>query len=104
MLRELRVRNFAIIENASVEFSEGLNILSGETGAGKSIIIGALGIALGQRAYTEMIMTGHDTAAVEAFFEVPDHPLLKEMGIDPSGGIVIRRTVSRTGKTDSRNR
>jgi DNA repair protein RecN (Recombination protein N) len=99
MLKELRVKNYAIIEELSVEFEPGLNVLTGETGAGKSIIIGALGIALGQRAYTEMIKTGADEAVVEAFFDIERHPYLKEMGIDGSGGIIIRRVVSKSSKT-----
>jgi DNA repair protein RecN (Recombination protein N) len=99
MLKELRVKNYAIIDELSLEFEPGLNVLTGETGAGKSIIIGALGVALGQRAYTEMIKTGAPEAVVEAFFDIGDHPLLGEMGIDGSEGIVIRRVVSRAGKT-----
>ncbi len=99
MLKELRVKNFAIIDELSVEFEPGLNVLTGETGAGKSIIIGALGIALGQRAYTEMIKTGAEEAVVEAFFDIEHHPYLEEMGIDDSGGIIIRRVVSRASKT-----
>ncbi len=99
MLRELKVSNYAIIDEAQVGFEDGLNVLSGETGAGKSIIIGALGIALGQRAYTEMIRTGAKEAAVEAFFDVRDHPLLGQMGIESSDGIIIRRVVSASGKT-----
>jgi DNA repair protein RecN (Recombination protein N) len=99
MLKELRVKNFAIIDELSVDFGPGLNVLTGETGAGKSIIIGALGIALGQRAYTEMIKTGADEAVVEAFFDIERHPYLEELGIDGSDGIIIRRVVSRSSKT-----
>jgi DNA repair protein RecN (Recombination protein N) len=99
MLKELRVKNYAIIDELSLEFEPGLNVLTGETGAGKSIIIGALGVALGQRAYTEMIKTGAPEAVVEAFFDIGNHPLLGEMGIDGSEGIVIRRVVSKAGKT-----
>lgn len=99
MLKELRVKNYAIIDDLSVDFEPGLNVLTGETGAGKSIIIGALGIALGQRAYTEMIKTGTEEAVVEAFFDIENHPALEDMGIDGAGGIIIRRVVSRTGKT-----
>ncbi len=99
MLKELHVKNFAIINELRVNFEPGLNVLTGETGAGKSIIIGALGIVLGQRAYTEMIKTGAKEATVEAFFDVEDHPALNEMGINSSGGIIIRRVVSSSGKT-----
>jgi DNA repair protein RecN (Recombination protein N) len=98
MLKELRVKNFAIIDELSLTFGPGLNILTGETGAGKSIIIGALGITLGQRAYTEMIKTGSKEALVEAYFEMPRHPLLDRLGIDSSGGVIIRRNISAAGK------
>ncbi len=99
MLKELRVRHFAIIDRLDIQFAPGLNILTGETGAGKSIIIGALGTVLGQRAYTEMIMTGHEQATVEAFFDIRDHPVTEELGIDTSEGILLRRTISKAGKT-----
>ena len=99
MLKELRVRHFAIIDNLDVRFGQGLSILTGETGAGKSIIIGALGTVLGARAYTEMIMTGSDQATVEAFFDIKDHPVTRELGIDTSEGILLRRSISRAGKT-----
>jgi len=99
MLKELRVKNYAIIDELSVEFEPGLNVLTGETGAGKSIIIGALGIALGQRAYTEMIKSGAEEATVEAFFDVEAPPILQEMGIEAPDGIIIKRVLSRSGKT-----
>lgn len=99
MLKEIRVKNYAIIDNLTLEFHPGLNILTGETGAGKSIIVGALGLALGQRAFTEMIKTGQKEASVEAYFETNGHPLLDELGINPAGGLIIRRNVSSSGKT-----
>lgn len=99
MLKELRVRNFAIIDELALKLEPGLNVLTGETGAGKSIIIGALGIALGQRAYTEMVKTGSDGASVEAYFDITGHPLLEDMGIESSEGITIRRNISPSGKT-----
>ncbi|MDA8326998.1 MAG: DNA repair protein RecN [Nitrospiraceae bacterium] len=104
MLRELRIKNFAIIREISVSFSEGLTVLTGETGAGKSIIVDALGVALGGRASQEMIRTGSDSALVEVFFEgdPPDgahrkNPsLLDGLGIGDSGfgGIIFRRIIS----------
>lgn len=99
MLRELRVRNYAIIEKLSLGFGPGLNVLTGETGAGKSIIVGALGITLGQRAFTEMIKTGCGEAAVEAVFDMPSHPVLERLGIPSDEGIIIRRNIYSTGKT-----
>ena len=70
MLQELRIRNFAIIQTLDVSFDSGLTILSGETGAGKSILVGALGLLLGGRATADMIRTGADEAMVEAVFDV----------------------------------
>jgi DNA repair protein RecN (Recombination protein N) len=98
MLRELRVTNYAIIDSLTLEFGPGLNILTGETGAGKSIIIGALGIALGERAYTDTIKTGKAEASVQALFDIPSHPVLEKMGIASDEGIVIRRNISSSGK------
>ena len=102
MLKELRIKNFAIVENLEVEFFKGLNVLTGATGAGKSIIIGALNLALGERASSEMIRTGADCAIVEAVFEIkPKNPIeknLSESGIlCPEGQLIIRREISSKG-------
>jgi DNA repair ATPase RecN len=69
MLRFLRVRNFALIDQLELTFEEGFNLLSGETGAGKSIIVDALGLLAGSKATSEMIRTGENRAVVEAIFE-----------------------------------
>jgi DNA repair protein RecN (Recombination protein N) len=98
MLRELRVINYAIIDSLTLEFGPGLNILTGETGAGKSIVIGALGIALGERAYTDMIKTGKTEASVQALFDTLAHPVIETMGIAPNEEIIIRRNISSSGK------
>lgn len=98
MLRELRIKNFAIIDRLSLSLKPGLNVLTGETGAGKSILIGALGVALGEKAYSEMIRTGTQEASVEAYFDISSHPLLSQMGIDSTEGIVLRRELSGGGK------
>ena len=66
MLRELRIRDVAIIEDVAVEFGPGLNVLSGETGAGKSIILGALGLILGARGSADMVRAGAESAEVQA--------------------------------------
>lgn len=99
MLRELRIRNLAIIDDLSVGFERGLNVLTGETGAGKSIIVDALGLALGDRAQAEMIRAGAKEASVEAFFEVEDGEVLPDLGIDVSDGLVLRRVIPAGGKS-----
>jgi DNA repair protein RecN (Recombination protein N) len=103
MLRELRISNFAIIDNLNITFSEGLNVLSGETGAGKSIIVGALGLLLGGRVSAEMIRATADEAVVEALFEgeadgAPGRKL-DEWGIAGSSQLVIRRLIAKSGKS-----
>jgi DNA repair protein RecN (Recombination protein N) len=70
MLTELRIRNFAIIESVTLPLAEGFNVLSGETGAGKSIIVGALGLLLGERASADLIRSGAEKATVEGVFDV----------------------------------
>ncbi len=102
MLQILRIKNFAIVEDLEVEFFSGLNILTGATGAGKSIIIGALNLALGERASQEMIRTGADSAIVEAVFEINSRNLIKtnlaESGIlCTEGQLIIRREISSKG-------
>lgn len=102
MLRELRVADFAIIDEALVEFDTGFNVLTGETGAGKSILIEALGLALGGRSSDEMIRTGAEQAVVEALFETSAAPglekWLEDQGFPNSGELLIRRIVSRSGR------
>jgi DNA repair protein RecN (Recombination protein N) len=96
MLRFLNITNLAVIDSLQVEFKSGLNVLSGETGSGKSIIIDALGLLLGDRASPEMIRTGSDRALVEGIFGVdgntPLIDLLAESGIEAEQGeLIIRR-------------
>lgn len=98
MLQELVIRNFAIIEDLRIRFDAGLTILSGETGAGKSIIINAVNLLLGNRASATLIRTGADSAEIEAFFDVPtSSTVAKEMvamGHDPGEGLMVRRLIS----------
>src|SRR3954466_1919083 len=103
MLTELRIRNFAIIESLTLPLARGFNVLSGETGAGKSIIVGALGLLLGERASTDLIRTGADRATVEGVFDVADRPeiatLLDERGIDAEESfVVLKREVASAGR------
>jgi DNA repair protein RecN (Recombination protein N) len=104
MLTELRVKNFAIIESLSLPLERGFNVLSGETGAGKSIIVGALGLLLGERASADLIRTGADRATVEGLFDVSDRKeissLLDEHGIDADEPLVVlKREVASSGRT-----
>lgn len=103
MLQTIKIKNFALIENAEIPFAEGLNILSGETGAGKSIILGAISLLLGGRANSEVIRSGADEAVVEGFFSIDALPWLKArlagIGIEAADGeLLIKRTVHRSGK------
>ena len=102
MIKEIRIRNFAVIENLEVSFGKGLSVLTGETGAGKSIIIDALNLLLGGRADTDSIRSGETTALVDAVFEVTDpitRNLILESGIEMDGSeLLIKRQVSNTGK------
>mgnify|MGYP000455601689 CR=1 FL=1 len=98
MLVNLHVKNFAIIDEIDVDFSSGLNILTGETGAGKSILIGSIGIALGARVSQEIIGKHGDSAMVEIVFQIEDEETkekLSRLGVDPDEGqIVISRRIT----------
>ena len=102
MLTDLTIKNFAIIEALHVPFQPGLNVLTGETGAGKSIIIDAVSLILGGRASADLIRTGEDDAVVEALFDVSSSPsisaVLAEGGIDCYGEVLVKRMVSRSGR------
>jgi len=99
MLKELSIKNFTIIESLHICFSNGLTILSGETGAGKSIIINAVNLLLGSRASTKLIRTGAETAELEALFKITPESgvfkILKEQGGKVSEELLIRRIISR---------
>ena len=104
MLRFLHIRNIAVIEDLEVEFGPGLNVITGETGSGKSIVIDAVGLLAGARASAELIRTGEAKATVEGHFEVPAGSpvwgILREQGldgIDPADGLLIRRELSASG-------
>ncbi|HUC90842.1 MAG TPA: DNA repair protein RecN [Paenibacillus sp.] len=108
MLRELSIRNLAVIEQVSVNYHEGFHVLTGETGAGKSILIDALSLVIGGRGSSDMVRYGCDKAEIEALFDVrPDHRLwsvLSALGIDadPEEMLVVRRELSAQGKSVSR--
>jgi DNA repair protein RecN (Recombination protein N) len=101
MLRELRIRNFAVVENVTVPFVPGFNVLTGETGAGKSILVDALLLVSGARAQSDVIRAEADSATVEAVFAASDGvaAVLDEAGLAAEDGeIVIRRELSRSGR------
>lgn len=107
MLQELRIKNFAIIDELSLSFSKGFNILTGETGAGKSIILNAVQLLLGDRASEELIRSSEEEASVEALFDISENRKVKERiqqrGQRPSGkeeedSLLVRRVISRSGR------
>ena len=99
MLNELHIENIAVIEKADISFSKGLNILTGETGAGKSIVIDAISAILGERAYRDMIRTGADKASVRAVFtQVPQLDWFHENGVEYDSEVVIQREIHLDGK------
>lgn len=104
MLMHLSVKNLALIDQIELDFDKGLNILTGETGAGKSIIIDAVNLVLGERADRDLIQTGKESALVEAIFSVTDQmhigEILSEYGIEPEedGTLLLMRELSISGK------
>ncbi|TJY44437.1 DNA repair protein RecN [Cohnella pontilimi] len=108
MLRELTIRNLAVIEHVSVSFHDGFHVLTGETGAGKSIVIDALALAAGGRGSSEMIRHGSDRADVEAVFDLPSgHPVWETLGrlgveADAEESLIIRREIQVHGKSTAR--
>ncbi len=103
MLEILRIKNIAIIDSAEINFKKGLNIISGETGAGKSIVIEAISLLLGSRASTELIRSGCDEAIIEGLFDISDipwmTPRLDQYGFSENPSeLLIKRTVHRAGR------
>ncbi|MFA7157885.1 MAG: DNA repair protein RecN [Kiritimatiellia bacterium] len=103
MLQTLQIKNLALAESVKVDFSPGLNAITGETGAGKSIIVGALSLLLGERADKNMIREGEEQCSIEAAFSLPDSAgidrLLDECGLPPcaGGALILRRIISASG-------
>ena len=99
MLSLLHIENIAVIEQADISFDKGFNVLTGETGAGKSIVIDAISAILGQRAYRDMIRTGTNKASVRAVFtKVPNFPWFEENGVEYDEETVIQRDIFLDGK------
>ena len=104
MLLELVVENYAVIERARVRFHPGLNLLTGETGSGKSIVVDALGLLLGGRASADAVRRGADRARVAGIFELADHAairqLLEPLGFETEEGeLLIEREILAEGKS-----
>ena len=102
MLGHLHIKNLAVLSEASVEFSPGWNVLTGETGAGKSIVVDSLALLTGARASADLIRTDAETLTVTGTFEGADDTViaaLEEAGLEGGGGeLVVRREISRSGR------
>lgn len=102
MLTDLTIKNIAIIDKLQISFKPGLTVLTGETGAGKSIIIDAVGLIMGGRASAELIRSDEEEAVVEAMFDISDEPeirqLLIDSGFECENDLLIKRSISRSGK------
>ena len=107
MLQELSIKNFAIIENLQVSFDEGMTVLTGETGAGKSIIIDAVGLLAGGRGSNDLIRYGENKTVIQGLFSIPENAktvsVLESYGIEADGNqVLLQRELSRNGKNISR--
>jgi DNA repair protein RecN (Recombination protein N) len=100
MLTELRISNVAIIDELQLRFAPGMNVLTGETGAGKSIIMRAIGVLCGDRAATDMVRSDAEEAEIEGLFDLADTgtDFLQESGVPVADELVMRRVITRTGK------
>ena len=104
MLSRLQVRNYVLIDSLELDFPEGLIIITGQTGAGKSILLGALGLVMGSKADASMLSEGADNCVVEAEFEIsPDdevRTVLEENDVEwEDGHLIVRRVVNRSGRS-----
>lgn len=103
MLRKLIIQNYAIIDEISIDFSDKLNIITGETGAGKSILMGALGLILGDRADTSVLVNTEKKCFIEGYFSVDNKvdviALLKEMDLESDEELILRREIGTNGKS-----
>ncbi|MCC3238491.1 AAA family ATPase, partial [Pediococcus acidilactici] len=101
MLLELSIKDFAIIEKLDASFRQGMTVLTGETGAGKSIIIDAVGLLAGGRGSVDFVRTGADKAVLQGVFDIAEiantKPVLEEFGIEPTNDLVITRELLKTG-------
>jgi DNA repair protein RecN (Recombination protein N) len=102
MLTDLTIKNIAIIDTLQIAFKSGLTVLTGETGAGKSIIIDAVGLIMGSRASSDLIRSGEEEATVEAIFDISSQPQVRDQltaaGFDCHDELLVKRSISRSGK------
>ncbi|PCJ63755.1 MAG: DNA repair protein RecN [Bacteroidetes bacterium] len=104
MLRSLKVKNYALISDIDIQFDKGMNIITGETGAGKSILIGALGLVLGNRADTSSLRSKNDKCVIEATFDIQGYelqPIFDEYDLDYESQTIFRREITSSGKSRS---
>jgi DNA repair protein RecN (Recombination protein N) len=105
MLQKLQIQNYAIIDELSIDFSSSLNIITGETGAGKSILMGALNLILGQRADSSVLQQQGKKCVVEGFFAIKNNAAIKDFllasELDVEEEILLRREISSNGKSRS---
>ena len=103
MLKKLTIKNLALIDNAEIDFTKGLNILSGETGAGKSVIIDSLNFVLGAKADRSLIRSGEEECFVKAIFDVSDNDYIfevyKEVDLEQEDDLIISRKFNVDGKS-----
>src|SRR5690349_2482364 len=103
MLTQLSIRNIVLIDTGDIALEQGLCVLSGETGAGKSILLDALGLVLGMRADSALVRQGEAQGSVSAEFDISANEqaqaVLSELELEPSNALIIRRSVSNDGKT-----
>jgi DNA repair protein RecN (Recombination protein N) len=103
VLAELTVKNLALIDSLVIAFGPGANVMTGETGAGKSILVGALGLLLGRRATADLVRAGAEEAEVSAFFQLDDPEslalVLEPLGIEPADDLILRRVVTAAGRS-----
>lgn len=104
MLAELSIKQFAIIDELNITFKRGMTVLTGETGAGKSILLDAIGLLVGGRGSSEFVRYGQDKAEIEGLFNVePDHPIIEavtQYGIEiEEGTVILRRDLHSSGKS-----
>ena len=107
MLRFLRIEHLAVIDVVQVEFEPGLNVLTGETGAGKSMLVEAVGLLMGGRASADLIRTGETQAHVQAEFEVADlnvgttydHETVRSAGLQAGSALIVRRDITAQGRS-----